>query len=110
MEAETEISWDSPYVELHFPVDCVWDEASTADHPCFHFNTGNLNTDDIADDKKAATALSALLVRHIEIAALQEWTSFSAFEKRGDNLRPVGTVEDDEQEIVEDAAEQTEVR
>jgi hypothetical protein len=94
MEDEAEITWASPYVELHFPVDCIWDESSTAEQPAFHFNTGNLNATDIADDETAAAALSRLLVRHIEIIALQEWTNSSAFEKRGETLRPVGTAED----------------
>jgi hypothetical protein len=105
-ESENEITWESPYVEIRFPVECVWDEGSTAENPNFHFQTGQVSTKDVRDDESAAETLSRLLIRHIEIAALQEWTNYSGFEKRGDKLRAISRAEDIEKlDLIADPVE-----
>ena len=86
---EAEITWASPYVEIRFPVDCVWSDTSTAEEPNFTLQSGHLSTSDMGDEKAAAKALSRLLIKHLEIVALQDWTNRSAFEQRGDKLQPI---------------------
>ena len=83
------ISWASPYVEIRFPVDCIWSETSTAQQPSFTLQSGRLSIANMKDEKAADKALSRLLIRHLEIVALQEWTNRSSFEQRGDKLQPI---------------------
>jgi hypothetical protein len=92
-DGENEVTWENPHVELRFPLDCVWAEHSTPESPHFHLKTGDLTLEDAADLGMASAAMSRLLVRHLEIAALQDWTNYSAFEKRGDRYRAVGSAE-----------------
>jgi hypothetical protein len=95
---ESPITWENPYVELHYPIECNWADHSIAEAPHFHLQTGTLNSRDTVDQKTAAAAMSRLLVRHFEIAALQDWTNHSAFEKRGEQYQAVGSAE-----LLEDA-------
>lgn len=87
-EAETEIDWASPFVELHFSVECDWEEATNAPGSSFRTLTGCVTTEDVSDDKKATNVLSNLMLRHIEISALQEWTNGVAYEKHGEVYMP----------------------
>jgi hypothetical protein len=70
-ETETEITWKSPYVEIRFPVDCDWTENPSGEEPSFTLQTGRLTIAEMVDNGTAARALSRLVVRHIEIEALQ---------------------------------------
>ena len=87
--SESEITWDNPHVELHFPVTCTWGKGSCAEQPSFSLQTGQLSSRELNSVDTAAQALSRLLIRHVEIVALQDWTNHTAFEKRGSELVPV---------------------
>jgi hypothetical protein len=85
---ESEISWDSPYVELHFPVECTWTE-SDAESPSFSLTAGRLDKSDMIDGGTATQALAKVMVSYLEIMALQDLTNGRALEKRGDGFRRI---------------------
>ena len=83
---ESEISWESPYVELHFPVECTW-EKGVPDNPSFSLMAGRLSKKDMADDESAIQSMAKLLVRYLEITALQDFTNERVLEKHGDGFK-----------------------
>ncbi|MEO8614401.1 MAG: hypothetical protein ABI600_04615 [Luteolibacter sp.] len=85
---ETGISWESPYVELHFPVECTWTEGD-AESPSFSLNAGRLNKADMTDGETAKQALAKVMVSYLEIMALQDFTNGRALEKHGDGFRRI---------------------
>ena len=72
-KSDPEISWEHPFVELQFHVDCKTDGDPLAEGT-FSLNTGRLNISDVRDDETASTALSELMVRHLEIITLADLT------------------------------------
>ena len=85
---ESGITWESPYVELHFPVECTWEE-SDSEHPSFSMTAGRLEKNDMEDAETAIQALAKVIVSYLEIMALQELTNGRAMEKQGDGFRPL---------------------
>ena len=83
---ESGISWESPYVELHFPVERTWEEGALGD-PSFSLMAGRLSKESMADDESANQSMAKLLVRYLEIMALQDFTNGRALEKHGDDFK-----------------------
>ena len=87
-EQEPEITWENPYVEIQFPVEIQCSSADQDEGPLFTVTTGHLTSADVVDDNAATRALSRLMVRHLEIEALQELTQGVALIKDGDGFLP----------------------
>jgi len=85
---EPEISWESPFVELHYPIQCSWDEVAE-DIPSFEIITGHITEEDVRDIATIRSTLSKLLVEHIQLVALQEFTNYTGFEKRNGEFHTV---------------------
>ena len=83
-----EISWQSPFVELHFPVQCSWNQGDRG-LPSFELIAGHITEDDVKDINSAKSKLTKILVEQIQIVALQEFTNHTGFEKRDGELRAV---------------------
>ena len=88
LASESEISWESPFVELHFPVECTW-ESDDPENTLFRLTSGQLNAEEMVNQEAASKALSKLVVQHLHIVALQDYTNGTAFEKRGETLMSV---------------------
>lgn len=84
---ENDISWENPFVEMHFPVQCSWHEENG--HSRFSLNSGTITTENTADQESALKTLSEIMVRQIEITTLQDLTNRVAFEKNGDQFFPM---------------------
>jgi hypothetical protein len=87
-EDEPEISWENPYVEIQFPVEVQCKSGNEDEGPSFTVTTGHLKAKDVVDENAATKALSRLMVRHLEIEALQELTQGAALIKDGDGFLP----------------------
>lgn len=85
---EPEISWESPFVELHFPIQCSWNEVAE-DRPSFELVTGYITNDGVKDIESIRSHLSKLLVEHIQLVALQELTNYTGFEKRDGEFQTI---------------------
>jgi len=88
---DSNITWENPFVEVHFPVDCTWQE--TNGEQTFSLNSGNITSENTANKDIAVKTLSEIMVRQIEITTLQSLTNHVALEKRGDDFVPVLDVE-----------------
>lgn len=83
---EAEISWEDPFVELQFPVEV---SVTTDDEiPSFNVTTGTLTAKGVATPELAADSMSRLMIRHLELTALQELTGHAALIKQGDGFLP----------------------
>ena len=103
---ESGISWESPYVELHFPVECTWAE-DHAECPSFSLTAGRLSKDEMMDGEAARQALAKVMVSYLEIMALQDLTNGRALEKHGDGYRRiVDAASIEELEKIESSEEQ----
>lgn len=86
---EQEISWDEPFVEIRFPVDCTKDGKGDELGEIYKVTTGALTSDEVRDDESAKRALSALMVRHLEIVTLQDLTEGLGMITKGEGFIPV---------------------
>lgn len=84
---ESEISWDYPFVELHFPVDCNWQTTDAG--PTFTLNSGVITKDDLKDEESALQTLTKIMVRQIEIVTLQDVTHGAAYSQEGGQFYPM---------------------
>lgn len=72
---ESEISWDSPFVELHYPIDWNWDAWRDGKTTGISINSGVLNERNTRTKKVAARTLASIMVKHLTILALQQFTN-----------------------------------
>ncbi|MFD0894778.1 restriction endonuclease [Luteolibacter ambystomatis] len=101
-KTDPEISWEHPFVELQFHVDC-----ETVGDPLkegtFSLNTGKLTISDVRDDETASKALSELMVRHLEIITLADLTQGMAMIQSDEGFIPFFPAEHiDEIRAIED--------
>ena len=76
-----EITWDSPFFQMHYPIDWNWDRKS--------IDTGHLTDENTRSRKAASATLAKLLVKHLSILTLQYFTNNAGFEKRGEHYTPI---------------------
>jgi hypothetical protein len=88
LRTETEVNWDSPFVELHFPVEWDWEAEGDGVVSNARWLSGKISAENTADEALARKTLAEIMVRHLNILALQELTNHAWFEKRGDTYTP----------------------
>ncbi|CAN5642179.1 hypothetical protein BH09VER1_BH09VER1_16090 [soil metagenome] len=81
------VTWENPIVELHFPVPCSWETIDGRE--ALTLQAGKITAENVRDEKTASKTLAQLLIRQVEIMALQTMTNFAMFEKTGENHVPV---------------------
>jgi hypothetical protein len=79
--ADHQITWDSPFFDLHYHIDWNWENK--------RIDTGRLTKANTRTKKVASATLAKLLVKHLSILALQQFTNNTGFEKRGDRFVPI---------------------
>jgi len=87
--SESKITWDSPFVELRYPIDWNWKSWRKGKTNGIYIQTGTF-TDANTKTKSLATAtLAKMLVKHLSVLTLQEFTNKVGFEKRGSSFTPI---------------------
>lgn len=84
LESENSISWEDPFVELQFPVECKWDPSINSETPSFTLTCGHITENDVKDKETAIKALTKLVIRYLEVVTFQRLTNHSALAKKGD--------------------------
>jgi hypothetical protein len=91
-EREPKISWGSPFVELHYPIDWNWDVAPVAESPDFArsgLHLGTISEQNTRDKKAAVKTLSEIMVRRLNTLALGDLTHDAWFEIKNDYQTPI---------------------
>jgi len=83
------ITWNSPFVELEYPVEMDWGAWGNGDAVHVVLKSGVLSIADTANAEIATKALARIMVKHLSILAMQDLTNHVAFEKNGDRHLPV---------------------
>ena len=73
------INWDNAFVELHYPVDWDWNDGSILEKKLI---SGKFTAENTADAETTQKTVNELLVRHLNILALQDFTHHLWLEKR----------------------------
>ena len=75
------ITWDSPFTEFQYPVEWDW---SVEDIRASKLVTGKFTEQNTRDAETAQNTLSEIMVGHLNVLALQNFTNHVWLEKRGD--------------------------
>jgi hypothetical protein len=89
---DTAISWESPFVELHYPVDWNWESpriAESADHVHSGITFGNITKQNTSDKEIAVKTLAEIMVRRLNTLALESFTNGAWFEIQNNYYTPV---------------------
>jgi hypothetical protein len=93
LEASPErMSWQFPFVELRFPVECRWEV--TPDGLPFVPVTGQIPLAHLSNEELMVSTLTQIMVCQLEMQTLQELTNFAGYVRQGDSYRRLLAVED----------------
>ena len=86
---DSEITWDSPFVELHYDVE--WDWSSSVGAGAVHSGIifGKLTKQNTTNKKRAIKTLSEIMVQHLNVQALDCCTNGAWYEIRNNYCLPV---------------------
>lgn len=87
--ADSEVTWTSPFVELHYPVEWNWRAWGDGDKVGISVTSGTLTEENTVDKKTAVKTLGQIMVKHLIVVVLQDLTNQVAFEKRGSSYTPI---------------------
>ncbi|MBE0543583.1 MAG: toll/interleukin-1 receptor domain-containing protein [Verrucomicrobia bacterium] len=90
---DSEITWNSPFVELHYPVDWNWKARGNADIAPGGHLFGKLTRQNTATKELAVKTLSRTMARQFNAMTLAEVTNWAWYEKLNDYYTPVLPVE-----------------
>ena len=79
--------WESPLLELKFPVECRWFEEGGEKK--FTVNSGRVSETDLETKSSVVKSLTRLMVRQIEITTLQAVTNYAAYSQKGKRYTPM---------------------
>lgn len=88
-EDEKEIGWDSPFVQLNFPVEWNWEAWERGDNDSVLLISGELTKENTADRAKAVRTMTEILLTHLLVVTMQRLTNFVGLEKRGEKCTPI---------------------
>lgn len=83
-----EITWEQPFVELHYPVEWNWNAPRDRTIICGELLSGTITANNTADRETASKTLSEIMVRHHNAMALQDFTNHVWFEKHKNHFAP----------------------
>jgi hypothetical protein len=75
------VTWDSPLTEFQYPVEWDW---NTKDVKAVKLVTGKFTDQNTRDTETAQKTLAEIMVGHLNVLALQNFTNHVWLEKRGD--------------------------
>ncbi|MEW6160203.1 MAG: restriction endonuclease [Verrucomicrobiota bacterium] len=79
------ITWHSPFLSLEYPVDCTCSDGGPRNPVQIALHSGMLTTENTRTKKIAEQTLSRLLVKHLTVSAMQEFTNHVYFHKSGES-------------------------
>ncbi len=86
---DCEITWDSPLVELHFPVGWKWELRNGCEVAPGGHLFGEVTPKDVASRAKAHKALARIMVEQLNAVTLAEATNWAWYEKLENYYTPV---------------------
>ncbi len=90
---DPKITWESPFVELHYPMDWNWKGRGTGDIAPGGHVYGTFNARNTATKKLAAKTISQIMTRHLNAMTLADATNWAWFEKLNNHYTPVFPVQ-----------------
>lgn len=90
---DSEITWASPLVELHFPIEWNWEVKLTGNLARGGHIFGKFTNKNTATKKLALKTLSETMARQFNALTLAELTNWASFERRNNYFTPVFPVE-----------------
>ena len=90
---DNDVTWDSPFVELHYPVEWNWKAPESRDAFSITRVSGKITTRNTASEKVAQKTLTEIMVRHLNSMALLDLTNHAWWEKRNNYYTPFLPVE-----------------
>jgi len=90
---DTEVGWDQTFATFHYPVEWNWAAWAKRDKFGAGVMYGTLTKANTATRKEARKALAKIMVAHVILQTLQEFTNFVAFMKRGTRYTPIVSME-----------------
>lgn len=91
------ISWNSPFVELRYPVEWNWEGARGGDVSRSNFVSGRMTKRNTANSDLASRTLTKIMVSHLNAMALHGLTNQAWWEKHDNYYTPYLPVEFDAQ-------------
>jgi hypothetical protein len=86
---EKDITWDEPFVELHFPVGWNWAERGGGDVAPGGHLFGTVTMEDIANKARARKRLAEIMVEQLNAMTLADATNWAWYEKLNNYYTPV---------------------
>ena len=86
---ESQITWDNPLVELHYPVEWDWTASTDADVFRCGIIYGKVSTKNTAGRKRTLQTLTEIMVQQLNVQALDGCTNGVWYEKKNDYYRPI---------------------
>jgi hypothetical protein len=93
---DSAISWESPFVELHYPINWDWESAGSDESVSRGHVYGKLTRQNMATKKLAVKTLSQTMARQFNAIALAEATNWAWYETRNNYYTPFLPVETSE--------------
>ncbi|MDE3066805.1 MAG: hypothetical protein KGJ60_04550, partial [Verrucomicrobiota bacterium] len=90
---DSEITWESPLVELHYPIDWNWKGRGAGDMAPGGHVFGKFTLQNTATKKKAVKTLSQTMARQFNAMTLADLTNWAWFEIEDNRYTPVFPVE-----------------
>jgi hypothetical protein len=92
---KTGITWDNPFVELHYPVEWDWNAPQAEGIISARPITGKFTPQNTADAETTRKTIGEIMVRHLNTLALQGFTNHVWLEKHKgqENLTPILSAE-----------------
>ncbi len=85
---DNEITWEQPFVELHYPVEWDWKASRMRGDEHGSILYGDITDTNVAEQKSAVETLSRIMARAMNAHALGDLTKWVRFAKRGDYHTP----------------------
>lgn len=86
---DPKITWDSPFVELHYPVDWNWEGRSGGDLVPAGYIFGNLTRRNMATKQSAVRTLSQTMAKQFNAMMMADATNWAWYEKFNNYYTPV---------------------
>ena len=83
------ITWEHPFVELHYPIEWDWNAPRDESILSRELTSGKITRNNTIDAETAENTLMEIMVQHLNIMALQDFTNHVWLEKFKDKYIPI---------------------